>query len=195
LIVVNILSNKRRGKKMREKLVDALERVGLSDRTQKIISLSPGILFGFPDGNLDRMIERIDCKDCRYITEVTGELLKHLLDIDAYITLLCSPAEQANKLLMDNYDWWRSIPIVGRFFNNPVLETLPDYKRETWYLRGMEAVDQKGDTLKLLKSMDPKHWGTEQEEMISKKTISRLLSVDHIYVSSLENKLGVKSSK
>jgi hypothetical protein len=180
---------------MREKLVDALKRAGLSDRTQKIIALNPGALFGFYSENIDKMIERVDCKDCQHITEVTGELLKHLLDIDGRITLICSPVEQANKLLMDNYHWWRSIPLVGRFFKKPALDPYPDYKREVWYLRGMEAVNQKEDTLKLLTSMDPKHWGTSEEEKISKQTISRLLSVDSIYVTTLQNKLRSKSSK
>lgn len=177
---------------MRERLIDALKRAGLSDRTQKIIMLSPGVLFGFPEPNLDKMIERIDCRECQYITEVTSQLVLLLLQIDEKVREIVEPVVKANNILIAKNSWWQNIPLIGRFFRHPTLEKIPDYKKENWYLRGMEAVNQKEGALKLLEWKHPKHWGTPEEEKISKQTIARLLTVDDIYITTLENKLRDK---
>mgnify|MGYP001583869949 CR=1 FL=1 len=51
------------------KLVNDIEKLDLSDREKLIMTMFPGILFGFPPQNLKQLTERIDCPTCKAIAE------------------------------------------------------------------------------------------------------------------------------
>jgi hypothetical protein len=58
---------------MPKTLAEALEGLGLPDRAQLILELAPGCLFGCPPRNLDRIMEMVDCVNCRAIMGIVKQ--------------------------------------------------------------------------------------------------------------------------
>ena len=54
---------------MGEKLTDTVEKLNLPEKDKMVMTMFPGILFGFVPVNLDEIEERLDCPSCMAIAE------------------------------------------------------------------------------------------------------------------------------
>ena len=64
---------------MNEKLTDKLKETDLSERTQRILAIAPGCMFGFPPPNLKEMIERSDYPTCQKLMEIVEQISEDLV--------------------------------------------------------------------------------------------------------------------
>lgn len=166
---------------MEKKLTEELKQSGFHERTQLILALAPGCLFGFPPPNLDKMIERVDCPTCRKMMEIVEKISKDLTELQRKADDFCRPVRERNKVRQEAYERRRRMFIIGRFAKPGRPEAEPNYKNESWYAETMLQVEQMEAELALLSGQDTPHWGDEESKKISREVVGRFLAKDSTY--------------
>lgn len=165
-------------------LKEELERSGLDERQQLLMTLFPGILFGFPPPNLKEMLERIDCSTCRQIAERVVQTVVLEMQLQSRVNEFCKPVREANARRQAIFKSRRCWPIIGHVFREPLAHPDPDYTQEIWYLEQRAAIDPKMAELEGLRNKDIPHWGTPQDMEISRTFVGCFLAKDGYEVTT-----------
>lgn len=169
----------------RRLLAEVLEGLELPDRTQLILELAPGCMFGFPPDNLGHIMEMVDCTTCRKIMGVVKRCSAIATDLTRQINDFCRAVRDRNQARNDEYERIRRWFIVGRFVRPPRLEPEPEYKNEVWFAVGECKLKELADRLPQLAEQCPRHWGTEEDRNISRGVVGRFWAKDSAYVLTL----------
>ena len=164
------------------KLTHELERSGLPERTQLIIALAPGCLFGFPPDNLTEIIERVDCPTCRQMMALAKKGCEADAELQRKVDDLCHPVRERNNARREAYERRSRRFIIGRFTRLPEFEPEPDYKNEPWHAEAMKEIDRMEAELNRLSEEDVPHWGDEENRKTSCEVVG-LFFVKDSYVT------------
>lgn len=168
-----------------KKLTEALEDTGLPERTQLILALAPGCLFGFPPPNLDKMIERVDCPTCRQMMILVKKCCEASAELQRKVDDFCRPVRERNAAKQDAYERRRSVIILGWFARQPELVPEPEYQSESWYAEATRQLEEMEVELDRLSGEDAAHWGDEENRKTSREVVGLFLAKDSGYVMSL----------
>lgn len=166
-------------------LKEELAGSSFDERQQLLISLFPGILFGFPPPNIKEMLERIDCSTCREMVEYLTQVLVSEKELFDQIEEFCRPVRDGNASRQATFKARRSWPVIGGLFKKPVAHPDPDYTSEVWYIEKRSLIDAKMARLEELRAKDVPHWGTPKDTEISKVLVGCFLAKDGHQVTSL----------
>jgi hypothetical protein len=167
-----------------ERFKDSLKKCGLRDRTERMLLLSPGCLFGFLPPDLDKMMARVDCKACKPILDLADRISDLESTVGPLIEEFQRPTVERNRERKRKHDRWREVPLLGRFVKPFEPEPMPDHENEPWF------ADMKAAGQALMRLLDeahancPGHWCEGPEKDTSMKVVMSLMRSNHIVVSS-----------
>lgn len=138
-------------------LVDQLRRTKLPDRTQLILTMAPGCLFGFPPPDLDAIMERVDCSTCRAIMEIVASCSERATALQQEIDAFCRPVREWNAMRRQQYERKHRRLIIGRLVRVPQYEQEPDYTAQPWYIEARRWFDEQNRELATLSDQDEAH--------------------------------------
>ncbi len=170
---------------MEKKLTEELAKTGLPERSQLILALAPGCLFGFPPDNLGEIIERVDCPTCHEMMETIQKISVVVSSLQASINDLVLPVRKRNEARTKDYERRRHGFFIGLFAKLPELESEPEYLNQPWFMEAMRHVEEMERTLKALCEKDISHWGDERSRKTSREVVGLFLAKDNSYVLSI----------
>ncbi len=157
---------------MSEKLTDKLKsNLSLIERTQMILSLFPGIMFGFGPSNMQAMLERLDCPYCQKIVKTWEEyfLTESLLKIRI---------EEFQKPAQDKINRLKKIPLIGERLVKLLGLELPNPNQENWHIGFKSKLDKLMSDLDGSHLKDDRHWLDPVNIKLSKEFTSAYLKRD-----------------
>lgn len=170
---------------MEKRLTDELEETGLPKRTQRILAIAPGCMFGFPPPNLNEMIERIDCPICQKLMNIVEQISEDLVELQQKMWNFVHPVRDRNKARQEDYKRRSRRFIIGHFVRTPKLEPEPEFKKESWYVETERRVRNMETELASLSGQDIPHWGDEENKKISREVVGAFLVRNGVYVLSI----------